>query len=367
MNDEATVVFQREPLTNVLFNRMAERRLTARPCGHGNYLPALDAAEQLLAEDRKNNECALLLIFLSDGRPSDQGLDTPQRICDRMQALAQRFGQQLVVATIGFAGDGADFSLLRSMAFHATSGGAKGLFNLASSTNLLSSTITTLVTALSATETQITTGGRAHRTRRAVLKENALQTLDTRNDEKEKALEIFDAKGWAVYGEAAGVKRWVLKEGKWVETALRSPKACGVIVREKCFAEGAERIVYELREVQQATKGAQVKSIPPRLVAKEHRHTEDENLKINFHKVFCETQQKSQDLAKKFNTSVMRALVRHGASKVQIARIEFLECSVYTMEYTNGLECGYLVEKRLEFERSGGACFSSLFAITALL
>ena len=44
-------------------------RASNRASSHGNYLPALETAMQLLAESRQ--DARLLLIFLSDGEPSD--------------------------------------------------------------------------------------------------------------------------------------------------------------------------------------------------------------------------------------------------------------------------------------------------------
>ena len=76
MNEDGTLVFEREPLTNVLFNKIANRRLTARPVGHGNYLPALEEADNVLSGDLENSTCVLVLFFLLDGRPSDADCKT---------------------------------------------------------------------------------------------------------------------------------------------------------------------------------------------------------------------------------------------------------------------------------------------------
>ena len=35
-------------------------------------MPALDMAEALLTPDHGNDTCAMLLLFLSDGKPSDK-------------------------------------------------------------------------------------------------------------------------------------------------------------------------------------------------------------------------------------------------------------------------------------------------------
>ena len=78
----ATVVFRREPVSWVSYNKLLERRdnstFTVREhaksfdtikCDN-NYLPALEEAESLLAESF-HEDCALTLFFLSDGAPTD--------------------------------------------------------------------------------------------------------------------------------------------------------------------------------------------------------------------------------------------------------------------------------------------------------
>lgn len=62
MRDDAIVEFEREPLTNVVFNTLVARigRYGAEgPGGHGNYVPALDAAARLFAGDVGNGTVTL--------------------------------------------------------------------------------------------------------------------------------------------------------------------------------------------------------------------------------------------------------------------------------------------------------------------
>jgi hypothetical protein len=70
MRDEAKVVLESVPLDGHIFNVLMQRRNEARPSSHGNYIPALEAAERLLNKF-SHGGCALNLLFLSDGRPSD--------------------------------------------------------------------------------------------------------------------------------------------------------------------------------------------------------------------------------------------------------------------------------------------------------
>ena len=129
MRDEAKVVLESVPLDGHLFNFLMQRRNEARPSSHGNYMPAQEAAEKLLNKF-SHGGCALNLLFLSDGRPSDCHTDARPRVARprgavhaiqqeivlRVQALTQKFGRRLNVGTIGFAGAQQDFSVLERMA-----------------------------------------------------------------------------------------------------------------------------------------------------------------------------------------------------------------------------------------------------------
>lgn len=81
-SNNARVVFEREPVSWVLCNKLLARRdrrtfAARKESEHSdiwgcdsNYLPALMAAKKLLALDI-HETCALSLFFISDGAPSD--------------------------------------------------------------------------------------------------------------------------------------------------------------------------------------------------------------------------------------------------------------------------------------------------------
>ena len=70
MSDGATLLIKQQPLDWLLFNAIVDFRRSQIPASHGNYLPALDMAEEMFLEN-KFGGCALQLMFLSDGKPSD--------------------------------------------------------------------------------------------------------------------------------------------------------------------------------------------------------------------------------------------------------------------------------------------------------
>ena len=61
----------REPIGRVLYNRLVDIRDKVQPRSHGNYMPSLDLAEQMLRDDYNQPSRGLVFLFLSDGRPSD--------------------------------------------------------------------------------------------------------------------------------------------------------------------------------------------------------------------------------------------------------------------------------------------------------
>lgn len=58
-------------MSRVLYNRFVGIHDKVRPRSHGNFMPSLLMAEQLLKEDANQPGTALSLMFLSDGKPSD--------------------------------------------------------------------------------------------------------------------------------------------------------------------------------------------------------------------------------------------------------------------------------------------------------
>ena len=64
MRDEAEVIIEHEPLDWILYNKLIDMRewSISRPSGPGNYLPALEEAENLLASNTFGG-CALSLVL----------------------------------------------------------------------------------------------------------------------------------------------------------------------------------------------------------------------------------------------------------------------------------------------------------------
>lgn len=255
MRDSAEVIVEREPMGMVLYDMFAGLHDDGKPRSHGHYLPALAAAEELLRGKGTHGCCALSLLFLSDGRPSDQivcdGGESYQNvvdtITDKVRSLAGLFGQQLCLTTLGVARRDGDFSVLEAMAEAARDAGAHGEFHRPElSAEGLSTAIASSVLSLTTTRRRLTTladEGRQPRRLRHVNKEAAGSSWGNA-----PTTEL----GWVVY--SGRVQRYVYsseakqkKRNPWVPVSCFNPEANGIAIRTKALGEGAERLVHGLQ------------------------------------------------------------------------------------------------------------------------
>lgn len=259
MQDSARVVVEKEPVGLVLYNQLVALHDAGTPEYNGNFIPALDLAEELLKSEA-HGECALSLMFLSDGRPSDHTAyvragsrqEVECMIIGRMRALAETFGEQLTVTTLGFAGVEEDFSVLEAMAEAAHEGGAQGRFHRPElSSSGLGTAIADSVSSLTSTKLRLTTlaGGSTHpRELRQVEREAA----GTAWGHAPTTTQTGD--GWVVYTD--GVRRYELSSGgikriskgsPWNIVDFFSEETNGIAIRSKALGEGAERLVFGLQ------------------------------------------------------------------------------------------------------------------------
>ena len=330
----------------------------ARPNQAGNYLPALRLAERCLLSNTTGS-CALMLVFLSDGRPSDRLHVGPGSVPAKWQellgvhvgALASRFGRRLTVGTIGFGAENAashaqesSFALLRAMADCCQAYGSAASFQSPELTAQgLRLAITALSSTLTATKTEMTVlGGAAQRTVRDVRREG--------RGAHALALEFRPDNSWFQYNAANILSRmtWSAEARDWVShNHFVTPGARAVAVRDTIFGEGAERMVRKFREV-----GANGVFVGTPLVAKESRFVEEKATEVEadarkFHRLFCETQRRAQALAIEFNA----ALGAIPGVTVRTPRVAFLDCSVYVVQDSEWGITGLLVEKMLDDSR----------------
>ncbi|CAM9472532.1 unnamed protein product [Choristocarpus tenellus] len=351
MDHEGHVLFEREPMGLVLYNKFVDLHHSSLPASHGNYLPALDEAERLLKR-RCHCSCALCLLFLSDGRPSDKRIkrrELEAAMAGRVQALASIFGQQLTVGTVGFAAKDSDFSILRAMAKAAREAGAKVMFHQPElSSSGLGTAIAQSVTSLTATRVMLTSLATRHGELRAPLRQVEREAAAIHWTHDRTIVGVDD--GWSFY--TVGVMRCEYSDVKarcggspWFRVEPFCPRANGIAIKNKALGQGAQRLVFGMQEIEVRNN---IKAlVGPRLVAKESCHdTSCDN--IDFHQSFAKTQLMASRIAVKFNEKVKDQISLLGPSfrSRHVAKITFLPCWVYFFR-EHGVMCRVLVEKML--------------------
>jgi Mg-chelatase subunit ChlD len=370
-SDKARVVFTREPVSWVLFNKLLKRRdergFTAREGAKqmelyrcdSNYLPALDEAEKLLAIGN-HDSCALSFLFLSDGAPSDArelGLTTAgaeRRMCRRVAEIAEKFGKQkLNITMVGFGNKLQDFSALQSMAQTATDapGDTKADFVYCNKmANSMGTAITSLVTSLTASRTELMEAGFTRgRTNRNIASEKEYRMSI---DWKYYAIhthKVFDPSR-RLFAHYPGLPPGSLRHDNKARAKLLQKKPPQFLaIKTKTCGEGTERLAFRC----QLSSGKSSFDFElGDMVAKETNLVERIEENVEFHTSFAETQSLASYLADEFNR---RLCALPGYHVETTPRIEFLNCSILVLkdpDWPGGLR-GVLVEKRLDTDRHG--------------
>ena len=354
----ATVVIPESPCTWILYNALVEiyNKRLVQPHGHGPFLPSLERAEELLQRN-SNAACAMALIFLSDGAPSDHFFEKGDVldhekwrsvIANRVERLAEKFGRRLTFTAIGI-GDLESFETLEKMVEAAKEYGAIAEFRLPSMTSAsLGNVFTSVATSITTTQTEMTDV--------STMKQRKVR--DFVRESKSKANEAItrvSSEDFWIYPLSA-VRRRVYREWfedkkirkAFEETDLQHPDAKYVALSKRPFGEGAERFAFRFFEV-----AADMQTIVgPALVAKESRlileddntGSGDEAARKKFVRTFCSTQQLARRLAQEFNEKMERTLRIHRDTP----RVTILDCSIYEIKDKNTGLNSVLVEQKLD-------------------
>lgn len=152
-----------------------------RPSGHGYYGPSIALCEQMLSVNDLSS-CALALMILSDGRPSDPQLlrmnekNATKYIIQNIESIASKYGRRLTVNTVGI-GAAKEFGTLQNISNSANNYESSGKFHLPSaSCSSLGVAISSVATSLTASQTELTVdngfGTNIQRKVRPVKREN---------------------------------------------------------------------------------------------------------------------------------------------------------------------------------------------------
>ena len=347
LGDSSEIVTETQPTSWVLYNQVVDiyrKKTRIPPSGHGNYIPTLEASEEILNRS-KSASCALAVCFISDGRPSDSGLNRDNRILQAVETLGKKFGRRLTFTTVGIGSSPDEFDMLRTMADMAKDYGVQANFELPSMTSAaLADVLTATATSLTKTQTEMTDiVTLKQRNVRDVLRESR------RKANEEVVTFVSDEEYYFYPSEKVDrhvYREWYSEDRKrhhsYDSAQMQHPDATGVVLNKAAFGEGAERFAFRFFEV--SADGRTVVGRP--LVAKESRLVLEggERGREKFVRVFCQTQQLARRIANEFNTK-LESLHRVDKST---PRVSFLDCSVYVLDDTNLGKQSVLVEEKLD-------------------
>ena len=357
LEESPQFVVLEEPTTWTLYNKIVDiyNEKTIQPHGHGPFVPALDLAHSLLTRN-SNASCAMALLFLSDGKPSDSALnrgmtteDWNLQIVEKVECLAKQFGRRLTFTAMG-VGDMDDFATLESMVDAAKDYGAISHFSNPSMTSVaIGGVFTALSSTLTATQTEMTDVD--------TLKQHKVKPVN--QESRKKANQTISAVSKADFFlyKPQSVERLVYKESvneartrtKWFEKApLQHPRAKGVAFSKGPFGEGGERYAYrffELKSDMETVVGAPLVAKESRLLLEAEFGNEASRLK--FAKQFCSTQQLARRLANEFNATLSTTRRVHRSTP----KIALLDCCVYKLDDIQHGKLSVLVEEKLDHEK----------------
>jgi hypothetical protein len=360
-----SVEISREPISWPVYNKILAHRNTQyykdrehapfrdAMWGMSNYLPALEKVHQLLNEGY-HDKLALSVYFFSDGESTDHmklgvtGEESYQLMKNSIAALASSFGDSLTVSMVGLGDADDHFEPLQAMAKAAIESGAKGSFERCNKTALsISSSITSMVTSTMESRVALQQGGGKGHTERNLTSERESST--------ECMWNFYRIFGHRVYSPR--LKDWVShKTLPLAAISLNSDKAVEWIgsrpqylaVNQNYAGKGAERVAFRCRlSYTESTKGFVFKE----MIAKETKHEQRMNDRVDFHKGFAETQDLANYLASQFNEH-LRGTPNY--SPTETPQLHFLSCSVLQLKDSScpidGIR-GVLVEKMLDTDR----------------
>lgn len=354
MKNSSEVVVAYEPFDWILYNKIVDLLRTSLPGQGGCYKPALETASALLGMSRSRN-CALSLIFLSDGRPSDQvrrgdvgswESKMKRYAKEFVASLAAPIGKRLAICLIGIGRSEADseFQVLRAMEDEAKQYECPVVFESGCvSAMQLATALTTTGTNTTETKTQLGDHSADEEVRSFVKQ----PLREVGNDHITDTWKIVQQQ---CIVDAHGFKKWALLRTRWIEgrgwtpeKAFQNPAATGVAFETRWFGEGKERLAKEFREIDRNERfvGQPLVAKDSIMVKKSSNNRKDAK---NFHKKFLRTHIVASEVAAVFNGLIERL------GYISFPKLQFLECFVYMIQNEHGEREGYLVEPMLDIK-----------------
>jgi Alpha-kinase family len=345
MHDDSHVIFHREPLDWILFNKLLHRQRQAVPYSHGDYNMALSRCKTLMRQELQGLEPEdapiFSVIFLSDGRPSDIDSDDPSLRQELLEIMTSEFKSNFQLHAVGLGKASADFSALKEMITWVRDCGCIATFSFSQlSASQLGGAFSSISSSMTATRTEALSGNRKTTVPRQ-KKDVKLRSKSTPQDERIYRMETRTVLRLR-YTEA--LDKHTRESLPWVRVPFKNKDTIGFEVEKEPFGRGTERLAYVFHEI-----GPGHKRLGAAMVAKETTWVGNEYRMVAFHEAFCRVQHKSRELADSFNNAVARTPALHPVDpSIQLPHICFLDCDVYRYTADDGVECGLLVEEFLQ-------------------
>ena len=257
MRNEATVVFEREPISWQLYNRFCSLREQQDTRQHGNYYPSFQSAFGILGAHMSDPNCALCIFFFSDGAPSDFSTSSkfswmskentfPNNLNSLVRNECSLYRSRLTLTAYGFGKSSTNFSVMQDLIDIAKQEGVKASFGQSAfDPNTLSTLLSSTVTSLTETRTllsRLTIASSDAPRLKVVAEKEMFVPSDS----------LFDSKDWEFFvpTTAININRVDLNyykesngifKGKWESIRFAEHSAVGFAVGRKYFGEGAER------------------------------------------------------------------------------------------------------------------------------
>ena len=372
-NRTSQVVLYREPFSWTLYNKLLNRRdsrsfarrerenIHDQIHGDSNYLAALEVADGVL-RTIEHDRCALSLLFLSDGAPTDAKalgitpLDARRRMVAKISGMSQRYAAKLNVHMLGFGNALQDFSVLESLveAVESTNSGAKAEYTYCGKiASKMASAMSSLVSSTTETRTQLLEQdlGKSRDRREVQLESETKErnewsfcriighySYNARTDNFAYHLGLPPGAIMGVEGPNQE------KEKNCLPNRIPPPF---LAMKRLPYGKGAERLAFRC---QLARTRSEKDFTFNTMVAKETNLVERPNDNIDFHRTFCSAQDLARHLAFEFN-SRLKAIPSYSA--IDTPRIIFLPCSILILDDPEWRNRGVLVEKKLNTEKYG--------------
>lgn len=349
MRDSTRVVLDREPLDEMTYNKIIQLMYKVKPGGQGNFIPAFEAASKQLSEMFSHHrQCNVHVIFLTDGRPSDQKKNVSwqanrsnlsqsdwvlEEVKTRLRMIAQNLREK---GSFTFLTFGAESSGKRSFDFLVQlsectkmAGCQSKAIDTEKSTARLGSTLTSISSETTARSTSLAPG-QSLVEKRLIAIDDTYSLKDQRNwywykGADERYFDVLSSSThWlqrVTYEKVQGHQNRVEERQRFLHK-----DADGLAILRRPFASGVERFAFIAREVTKSNSPLECRFVGDWLVAKQSIRPRKSKGNIGFHVMYTKIQRKASSLARKFNH---RLEFLQQCAGIQLPHVEIVDCFVY--------------------------------------